>query len=191
LESSTIAIPDAISIPDAIALTDTIAIPESDPFDVLLAALTDLQPQLREDSGRNLFNFLNIPNFTDQYDMLEIILSFASLFYQYRGRYALAEHYCRVLYECTRENITLLNKEFGPRDEWAFEVADVLVDLGEALWLQGKEAEAKECFDKALSTINKTTTNTAEKKVLVARVMRNDWKLKTQFSDYSKSKERG
>ena len=172
--------------------SSTLSIPASggdDPFDVFLVALKDLHTLLAGNAGADMFTFMSIPNFIDQYDMLEDILSFVNRFYQYRGRYALSEHYCRVMYRNTQDTMNLLEKEFGERDEWSFEVADDLIDLGEVLWLQSKEAEAKECFDEAIDALRKKKANTADKKLLIGRVMRNDWKMKTQFSDYFKSKE--
>ena len=93
---------------------------DDDPFDVFLVALKIFTSYLQENAGNavaDMFNFTSIPNFMDQYDMLEDILSFVNRFYQYRGLYALSEHYCRVMYRNTQDNMNLLEKGLGERDE--------------------------------------------------------------------------
>jgi tetratricopeptide (TPR) repeat protein len=157
--------------------TTTFLLPtsNSDPFEPLLESAKK-QILFANDDIQSMMNIANIPDFSEQIDIVEDIVLSVGFFYKCRNRYDTALQYFQNLLEVTKITSELMMK-VGFLSDQLVEEAWLLICIGDTLYMQGKMDEAKGHYRHAREGLD-ATKNLLGKKKLLARLSNKGWDFK-------------
>ena len=156
----------------------TISLPSTNEIDPFEPFLQEMKKQLlfANDDIQSLANMGGIPDFSEQIDMLELIILSIGFFYKSRKQYDIALRYFQILLEVTQLTSELVAK-LGMLSDQLVEQAWILICIGDTLYLRGNLQDANGHYRRAGEGLD-VTKNRLGKKELLSRLSNKGWNFR-------------